>query len=161
MEKPKLVVPFKRSYRPLAVKDALGCLFELRSVTLTKEGLRVLVEVINTDADVRKVAFYDYSFPQSWTRTKIQDESGSYYEPDQAFAWQGAQKRTMMEIDSHGRGVEIQQQASVTMELFFKTIPAKVKIVKINLHPFIYYQSGRSQTWQEFDLTLPDMRIRR
>jgi len=161
MEKPKLVVPFKRSYRPLAVKDALGCLFELRSVTLTKEGLRVLVEVINTDADVRKVAFYDYSFPQSWTRTKIQDESGSYYEPDQAFAWQGAQKRTMMEIDSHGRGVEIQQQASVTMELFFKTIPAKVKIVKINLHPFIYYQSGRSQTWQEFDLALPDMRIRR
>ena len=160
-EKPKPVVPFKRSYRPLAVKNALGCLFELRSVTLTKEGLRILVEVINTDADVRKVAFYDYSFPQSWTRTKIQDESGTYYEPDQAFAWQGAQKRTMLEIDSRGRGVEIQQKASATVELFFKTIPAKVKIVKINLHPFIYYQSGRSQTWQEFDLALPDMRIRR
>ena len=160
-EKPKPVVPFKRSYRPLAVKDALGCLFELRSVTLTKEGLRILVEVFNTDADVRKVAFYDYSFPQSWTRTKIQDESGTYYEPDQAFAWQGAQKRTMLEIDSRGRGVEIQQKASATVELFFKTIPAKVKIVKINLHPFIYYQSGRSQTWQEFDLALPDMRIRR
>jgi hypothetical protein len=159
--KPRPVVPFKRSYRPLAVKDALGCLFELRSVTLTKEGLRILVEVINTDADVRKVAFYDYSFPQSWTRTKIQDESGSYYEPDQAFAWQGDQKRTMLEIDSRGRGVEIPQKASATMELFFKTIPAKVKIVKINLHPFIYYQSGRSQTWQEFDLALPDMRIRR
>jgi hypothetical protein len=161
IEKPGPAALFKRGYRPLAVKDALGCLFELRSVTLTKEGLSVLFEVINTVADARKVAFYDYSFPRSWTRTKIQDESGSYYEPDQAFAWQGAQKRTMMEIDRHGRGVEIKQQASTTMELVFKTIPAKVKIVKIKLHPFIYLQSGRSETWQEFDLDMPDMHIRR
>jgi hypothetical protein len=157
----KKIPPFKRTYRPLAVKDALGCFFELRNVTLTKEGLRILVEVINTDADVRKVAFYDSSFPKSWPRTKIYDEAGTSYEPDQAFVWQGAQKRTMMEIDNRGRGVEIQQQTSVTMELLFKNIPAKVKTIKINLHPFIYYQNGRSQTWQEFDLKMPDMRFKR
>jgi hypothetical protein len=47
------------------------------------------------------------------------------------------------------------------MELIFKNIPAKVKTVKINLHPFIYYQNGRRETWQEFDMNMPDMHLRR
>ncbi|MCK7506861.1 MAG: hypothetical protein MZV70_24235 [Desulfobacterales bacterium] len=55
----KVIPPFQRTYHPLAVKDALGCLFELRSVSVSKDGLSVLVEVINTDKDPRKVAFYD------------------------------------------------------------------------------------------------------
>jgi hypothetical protein len=158
-EKAKTIAPFNRNYRPLATKDALGCFFDLRSVSMTKDGLSLLVEVINTDAEPRKVAFYDYSFPRSWTRSKIYDEAEKYYEPSQAYAWQGTQKRSMMEIDSHGRGIEIQPQTSVTMELIFKNVPANIRTFKVNLHPFIYYYSGRSQTWREFDLPLPNMRM--
>ena len=157
----KPLPPFKRTYRPLAVKDALGCLFELRSVNHIKEGLRVLVEVINTDAELRKVAFYDHSFPSNWPRSKIVDDSQKHHQPDVAYVWQGAQKRTMMEIDSRGRGVEIQPQTSVTMELIFKNIPSTVKIIRIDLHPFIYYSSGgRRETYQEFDLSMPEIRLR-
>ncbi|MDP2855388.1 MAG: hypothetical protein Q8O28_14210 [Smithellaceae bacterium] len=154
----KRIPPFKRTYRPLAVKDALGCLFELRSVNASKDGLRVLVEVINTDKEPRKVAFYDDKFG-SWPRSNVFSETGNAYPTTQAYVWQGAQKKTMAEIDSRGRGVEIQPQTSVTMELIFKNIPANVKTVKINLHPFIYY--GSRETWQEFDLKMPEMRLQR
>jgi hypothetical protein len=156
---PKTIPSFKRTYRPLAVKDAMGVLFELRSVNNSKEGVRVLVEVINMDKETRKVAFYDYSFPSSWPRSRIVDEAQKYHEPDRAYVWQGAQKKTMQEIDSRGHGVEIQPQTSVTIELIFKSIPAKVRNIKINLHPFIYY--GYRESWQEFDLKMPDMRLRR
>lgn len=126
-----------------------------------KKVFASLVEVINTDPEIRKVAFYDESFSRSWPRSKVRDGAGNSYDPVQAYVWQGAQKKLMMEIDSRGRGVEIQTQTSATMELIFKNIPANVKTVKINLHPFIYYQSGRRETWQEFDLIMPDMRLRR
>ncbi|MEE9911406.1 MAG: hypothetical protein K4571_06750 [Deltaproteobacteria bacterium] len=158
---PKPVVPFKRTYRPLASQDALGCLFEIRSINTTQDGLRVLVEVINTHPEMRKVAFYDESFPRSWPRSRVHADAGNACDPAQAYVWQGAQKKLMMEIDSRGRGVEIPSQTSVTMELIFKSIPANVKTVGINLHPFIYYQNGRRETWQEFDLKMPDMRLRR
>ncbi len=154
----KKIPPFKRTYRPLAVKDALGCLFELRSVNVSKDGLRVLVEVINTDKEPRKVAFYDDKFG-SWPRSNVFSETGNVYPTTQAYVWQGAQKKTMAEIDSRGRGVEIQPQTSVTMELIFKNIPANVKTIKINLHPFIYY--GARETWQEFDLKMPETRLLR
>lgn len=158
---PKVIAPFKRSYRPLAVKDALGCAFELRSATLTQEGLRVLVEVINLDTEVRKVAFYDDRFG-SWPRSKVFDEAENAYLTSDAYVWQGSEKKLMVEIDGRGRGVEIQPQTSVTMELIFKDIPNTAKKVKIQLHPFIYhYPGGRRETWQEFDLDLPVMTIRR
>jgi hypothetical protein len=64
-------------------------------------------------------------------------------------------------LDIGRRGVEIQPQTSITMELIFKNIPNNVKTVKINLHPFIYYKSFYRPTWQEFDLNMPDMRLRR
>ena len=152
------ILPFKRTYRPLAVKDALGCLFELRNANVSKDGLRVLVEVINMDKEPRKVAFYDDKFG-SWPRSNVFDETGKAYPTTQAYVWQGAQKKTMAEIDSRGRGVEIKPQTSVTVELIFKNIPANVKTVKIHLHPFIYY--GSRETWQEFDLKMPEMRLRR
>ncbi len=158
---PKPIAPFKRTYRPLAVKDALGCLFELRSVNFSQDGLRVIVEVINTDPTMRKVAFYDETFPRSWPRSKVRAESANACDPAHAYVWQGAQKKPMMEIDSRGRGIEIEPQTSVTMELIFKNIPSHAKTVGINLHPFIYFQSGRRETWQEFDLKMPDMRLRR
>jgi hypothetical protein len=156
----KAIPPFKRAYRPLAVKDALGCSFELRSANITQEGIRVLVEVVNLDVESRKVAFYDDKFG-SWPRSSIHDEAGKQYLTSLAYVWQGSKKALMWDIDSRGRGVEIQPQTSVTMELIFKNIPAKVKTVKINLHPFIYYQNGRRETWQEFDLNMPDMHLRR
>jgi len=156
----KPVAPFKRTYRPLAVKDALGCSFELRNVTSTQEGVRVLVEVINLDKEMRKVAFYDDKFG-SWPRSKIYDEAGKYYYTSLAFVWQGAKKTLMLDLDRNGRGVEIQPQTSVTMELIFKSIPTNVKKIKLVLHPFVYTYSGRRETWQEFDWNLPEMPIRR
>jgi len=90
---PKPVVAFKRTYRPLAVKDALGCLFELRSIGVTQDGLRILVEVINTDPAIRKVAFYDESFPKSWPRSRVSAESADSCDPAHAYVWQGAQKK--------------------------------------------------------------------
>lgn len=154
----KNIAPFQRTYRPLAVKDALGCLFELRTANISKEGLRLLVEVVNTDKEPRKVAFYDDQFG-SWAKSSVLDENGNTYRTTQAYVWRGSQKKSMMEIDRRGRGVEIKPQTSVTMELIFKNIPDKVKTVKINLHPFIYY--GYRETWREFDLKMPDIRLRR
>ena len=154
----KVIPPFQRTYHPLAVKDALGCLFELRSVSVSKDGLSVLVEVINTDKDPRKVAFYDAKFG-SWNKSKIYDEAGNAYPTALSYVWQGSQKNLMLDIGR--RGVEIQPQTSITMELIFKNIPNNVKTVKINLHPFIYYKSFYRPTWQEFDLNMPDMRLRR
>jgi len=74
---------------------------------------------------------------------------------------QGSHKKRMLEIDRRGRGVEIQPQTSVTMEFLFKNIPSGVKVVKIHLHPFIYYWSGIRETWREFDLKMPEMRLKR
>jgi hypothetical protein len=159
-EKPKPVVPFKRHYKPLAVRDALGCLFELRSVTMVKQDIRVLVEVINTDEASRKVAFYDDKF-STWNRSTLLDEKNNKYLTNEAYAWQGSQKRLMVDIDSRGRGVEIQPQTSVTIELIFKNIPANVKLIKIHLNPFIYYRGGFRETWEEFDLKMPEMRLKR
>ena len=155
------VPPFKRSYRPLAVKDALNCYFELRSVNPSREGLRIVFEVVNLDQETRKVAFYDRSFPASWPRSKLTDDAQQSHDPDIAYAWQGAEKKTMQEIDVRGRGVEIQPQTSATMELIFKNLPANTRIVKIQLHPFIYTYSGRREAWQEFELEMPEMRLRR
>jgi hypothetical protein len=150
-EKSKAVAPFKRKYVPLATKDALGCLFDLRSVSMTKDGLQVIIEVVNTHEEVRKVAFYDAKFPTSWTRSRIYDTSNKYYETTMAYVLRGSQKILMYEIDSRGRGIEIQPQTSVTMGLIFKNVPANTKT--INLHPFIYYGGGWK--WQEFDLPIP------
>ncbi len=155
----KAIPPFKRAYRPVAVKDALGCSFELRSANLTQEGLRVLVEVVNLDKELRNVAFYD-EYWRSWPRSKLLDEAGTIYYNTHTYVWQGSQKKLTSEIDRR-RGVDIQPQTSLTMELIFKNIPENVKTVKIVLHPFIYYSTGRRETWQEFDLTMADMRIRR
>ena len=91
----KAVIPFKRNYRPLATKDALGCLFDLRSVSRMKDGVRVVLEVINTDKDSRSIAFYDERFSSSWTRSKMYDESNKYYDTTQASVLQGNQKRLM------------------------------------------------------------------
>jgi hypothetical protein len=151
---------FKRTYRPLAVRDALGCLFELRSVNIMKEGISVMVEVINMDKELRKVAFYDDQFG-SWTKSKIFDEAENAYSSAQVYVWRGSQKKRMLEVSPRGRGVNIQPKTSITMELIFKNIPVHVKTVMINLHPFIYYQSGIRETWREFDLKIPDMRLRR
>ena len=156
----KPLPPFKRTYRPLAVKDALEFSFELRSASLTSEGVRVVVEVVNLGKEPRKVAFYDDKFG-SWPRSKLYDEAGKYYHTNQAFIWQGSKKNLMMDIDRNGRGLEIQPQTSSTMELIFHNIPGNVKRIKIVLHPFIYTYSGRRESWQEFDLNLPEMPIRR
>ena len=159
-DKSKPVVPrFKRTYKTLAVKGALGCLFELRAVTITRDGLRVLVEVVNNDETPRKVAFYDDKFG-TWTRSRIQDEKGKSYPANEAYAWQGSRKTLMIDIDRRGRGIEIQPQTSVTVELVFKHLPRQAKKIKIHLHPFIYYQTGWRETWQEFDLELPEMRLK-
>ncbi len=150
--------PFHRSYRPLATASALGCFFDLRSVRMTKDGIQLRLEVINTDAEVRSVAFYDERFGR-WPKSKIYDESGKYYEPAQASIISDTKTTLMYDIDSRGRGITIQPQTSVTMDLIFANIPANVRTIKINLHPFIYYPSGRSQTWQEFDLAIPGVRL--
>jgi hypothetical protein len=152
------VLPFQRSYQPIATANALGCLFDLRSVRVTKEGIQVQLVIINTDADVRSVAFYDERFG-NWTRSRIYDESDKYYAAAQAYVFQDNKKTLMYDIDSRGRGVAIEPQRSVAMELNFTDIPTNVRTVKINLHPFIYYRRGWSQTWQEFDLPLPGIRL--
>jgi len=149
-EKVKTIAPFKRNYKYLATKDALGCLFDLRSISRTKDGLQVIIEVVNTDAEARKVAFYDEKFG-SWPRSKIFDSSDKYYETGIAYVLRGSQKTLMYEIDSRGRGIEIAPQTSVTMGLIFKNVPANIKT--LNLHPFIYY--GNRWSWQEFDLPMP------
>ena len=158
-EKAKTVIPFKRKYRPLATKDALGCLFDLRSVSMTKDGLQIIVEVINTDEAIRKVAFYDDKFPKTWPRSRIYDTSNKYYETTKAYILRGSQKTMIYDIDSSGHGIEIQPQTSVTMGLIFKNVPANIKTIKVNLHPFIYYSGGFLQSWKEFDLPMSNMRI--
>ena len=65
----------------------------------------------------------------------------------------------MYDIDSRGRGIEIQPQKSVTMELIFKSVPSNIRTLKLNLHPFIYYGGGFMQSWQEFDLVMTNIRM--
>lgn len=149
-DKVKTVASYKRNYKYLATKDALGCLFDLRSISRTQDGLQVIIEVVNTDAEARKVAFYDEKFG-SWPRSRIFDSSDKYYETGIAFVLRGSQKTLMYEIDSRGRGVEIAPQTSVTIGLIFKNVPSNLKT--LNLHPFIYY--GSRWSWQEFDLPMP------
>jgi hypothetical protein len=156
-EKAKTVATFKRNYRPLATKDAMGCLFDLRSVSMTKNGLQVIVDVINTNEAIRKVVFYDQKFPTSWTRSRIYDAANKYYETTVSYVLQGSQKTMMYDIDNSGRGIEIQPQKSVTMGLIFKNVPANIKTMRVNLHPFIYY--GGIWSWKEFDLPMPNIRI--
>lgn len=156
-EKP-MAAPFQRGYRPLATINALECLFDLRSVQVTKHGINVRLEVINTAAEVRSVAFYDERFG-NWNKSKIFDESNKYYQATHAYVIQGTQKKQMYEINSRGRGIAIQPQTAVSMELTFANVPANVKTIKINLHPFIYYNRGWFPTWQEFDLALPAIHI--
>ena len=156
----KVIPPFKRTYQPLAVKNVLGCSFELRSVNSSADGVRVTVEVVNLDTESKKVAFYDDRFG-NWSRSTLLDEAGVSYHTTNAYVWQGSNKILMFDLDRRGRGMEIQPQTSTTMELFFKNIPVKVRTVKINLHPFIYYKSAWRETWQEFNLNIPDIRIRR
>jgi hypothetical protein len=158
-EKAKTVALFKRKYRPLATKDALGCLFDLRSVSMTKDGLQVSVDVINTNEAIRKVAFYDEKFPTTWSRSRIYDASNKYYETTKAYVLQRSQKTMMYDIDSGGHGIEIQPQTSVTIGLIFKKVPANIKLLKVNLHPFIYYDGGFTESWKEFDLSMPNIRI--
>ncbi|PKN67782.1 MAG: hypothetical protein CVU54_16485 [Deltaproteobacteria bacterium HGW-Deltaproteobacteria-12] len=149
---------FSRSYQPIATANALGCLFDLRSVRVSKDGIQVRLEVINTDADVRSVAFYDERFG-NWTKSRIYDESDKYYLTAQAYVIQDNIKTLMYDLDRRGRGIAIEPNKSVSMELNFTGIPANVKTIKINLHPFIYYRRGWGQTWQEFDLALPSLRL--
>jgi hypothetical protein len=157
-EKTITVPPFQRNYQPLATVEALGCLFDLRNVRVIKDGLHIMIEVINTDAAVRSVAFYDERFGR-WAKSRIYDESDKYYDTTSAFVIKDNQRTMMYDIDSRGRGVAIPPQTSMTMELIFANIPANTKTVKIHLHPFIYYPRGWGQTWQEFDLPITPIRL--
>ena len=107
---------------------------------------------------MRSVAFYDERFGR-WTKSRIYDESNKYYDTTNAYVIKDNQRTLMYDIDSRGRGIAIQPQTSMTMELIFTNIPANTKTVKINLHPFIYYPRGWTQTWQEFDLFIPGIRL--
>jgi hypothetical protein len=151
-------LPFSRSYQPVATANALGCLFDIRSVRVSKDGIQVRLEVINTDAEVRSVAFYDERFG-NWAKSMIYDEADKYYVTAQAYVIEGNKKTLMYDIDRRGRGIAIEPNKSVSMELNFTDVPANVRTVKINLHPFIYYRRGWGQTWQEFDLPLPGIRL--
>ena len=156
-KKPR-IYPSQRSYQPVATANALGCLFDIRSVRVSKDGIQVRLEVINTDADVRSVAFYDERFG-NWAKSMIYDEADKYYVTAQAYVIQDNKKTLMYDIDRRGRGIAIEPNKSVSMELNFTDVPANVRTVKINLHPFIYYRRGWGQTWQEFDLPLPGIRL--
>lgn len=153
-----MTAPFQRNYRPLATTNALECLFDLRSVQVTKYGIHVRLEVINTATEVRSVAFYDERFG-NWNKSKIFDESDKYYPATHAYVLQGTQKKQMYEINSRGRGIAIQPHTAVSMELIFANVPANVRTIKINLHPFIYYNKGWFSTWQEFDLAIPGIHL--
>ncbi|MEN6374316.1 MAG: hypothetical protein ABFD75_05955 [Smithella sp.] len=150
--------PFERDYQPLASTNALECIFDIRSVQFSKDGLYVLIEVINTSTDVRSVAFYDENFGR-WTKSLIYDETNKYYPTKRAYLVQGTKKTLMYDLDRRGRGFTIQPQTSMVVELTFVNIPADVKTIKLNLHPFIYYNRGWLPTWQEFDLAIPDIHL--
>ncbi len=149
---------FQRDYRPLASVNALGCVFDIRNVRLLKDGIHIWLVVINTAAEERSVAFYDDRFGR-WTKSRIYDGTDKYYTTTQASVIKDDQKKLMYDIDSRGRGISIEPQRAVAMELYFSGIPANVKTIKINLHPFIYYKSGWRQTWQEFDLPVSNIHL--
>ena len=153
-----IALPFQRDYHPLATTNALGCVFDLRNVQQINNNIHILIEVINTSTDARSVAFYDENFG-GWHKSLIYDETNKYYPTSRAYLVQGNKKTLMYNIDRRGRGVSIQPQTSITMELTFINIPANIRTIKINLHPFIYYKRGWLPTWQEFDLAIPNIQL--
>ncbi len=157
-KKAAIAPPFQRGYHPLATANALGCIFDLQSIRRINDDIQVLLEVINTSPDVRSVAFYDEHFGR-WNKSLIYDEANKYYPTKSACLLQGTQKTLMYDLDRRGRGITIQPQTSTVIELTFANIPADVKTIKLNLHPFIYYKSGWRPTWQEFDLAIPNIQL--
>ncbi|MEN6621101.1 MAG: hypothetical protein ABFD50_06105, partial [Smithella sp.] len=155
---PVITPSFQRDYHPITTTNALGCVFDIRSVRFLNDGIHVWLVVVNTASDERSVAFYDDRFGR-WNRSRIYDDNGKYYPATQAYVIKDDQKKLMYEIDSRGRGISIQPQRAVAMELNFSNIPLNIKTVKINLHPFIYYKNGWRQTWQEFDLPVANINL--
>lgn len=149
---------FQRDYHPLKTTDALGCVFDIQSIRLLKDGIHIRIVVTNSAPEERSVAFYDDRFGR-WNRSKIYDETNKYYATTQAYVIKDNQKKLMYDIDSRGRGISIQPRRAVAMELNFSNVPANIRTVKLNLHPFIYYKNGWRQTWQEFDLPIPNINL--
>jgi hypothetical protein len=151
--------PVKRNPKALGSAEAKDVLFEIISIKVSGDEIKVLVDVTNLTEDSRNVALYDEAF--RWSKSKLIDPTGKEHVVSQVVFWKGDQKTSM--YDAGSRGVPVEARATHTVQLLFKKTPSNLKMIKkLTLHPFIYWRRVFGiWTWQEEDLVFQDLRISR
>ena len=161
--------PLKKGYPVLAAAELKGCLFELKSATLTGNEVHMLIEITNREKEAaRSVALYDANY--GWSKSTIAGEGGTSYDVSEVLFLQGDKKTSMSEVGKYG--IEIGAQGSATAKLIFKNVPATTRtVITLNLHPFVYFPrrlaggfgvgKGIGYTWEEGNLPMAGIRLTR
>jgi len=151
--------PIRKAYPVLASAEMKDCLFELTNANLNRDEVHITLQVTNRDTkQKRSVALYDANY--RWNKSTLLDETGKSYDVSEVLIWQGDKKTTMYEAGRYG--IEIDPQATVTVKLIFKKVPATLRTIKtLNLHPFVYFPRAIGSSWQEGTLPLSGIRLTR
>ena len=154
---PAKPAPPRRSSAAIASAETDAFLFELTSVKMAGGELTFLIDATNKTDGARHLALYDQS--SRYTRSTLIDETGKTHEVKQVNLWQGDRKTSAQEAH---RGIPVESNHQVTVEMIFKEIPPATQVVKLlNLHPYTATRMVWVFKWNETDAPFKNIRIRR
>lgn len=145
-----------RSSKAIASAETDAFLFELMSVKMSGGELTFLIDAVNKTERGRYLAVYDQSSRN--TKSTLTDETGKSHEVKQVYLWEGDRKTSAYDAS---RGIYVESNQSVTVEMIFKEIPPATQVVKLlNLHPYTAIRLVIYK-WSETDLPFKDIRVRK
>jgi hypothetical protein len=91
-------------------------------------------------------------------KSTLIDGTGKSHEVKQVFLWEGERKTSASDA---GRGMPVESNRSVTVEMIFKGIPPATKVIKsLNLHSYTAIRLIVFK-WSEADLSFKNIGIRK
>ena len=161
-EKRPLSEPTKTAAAPRTNSKAIASaetddfLFELTSVKMVGGELTFLIDAVNKTDRGRYIAVYDQSSRN--TKSTLIDETGKSHQVKQVYLWEGDRKTS---AEAAYRGIPVESNQSVTVEMIFREIPPATQVVKLlNLHPYTAIRLVIYK-WRETDVPFKDIRVRR
>ena len=149
-------VPAVAETRSTQSAEALGFLFKLDKVSRSGKDLSFFVAATNRSGYILYLAFYDES--SGYARSTLSARSDAQQQVNQVFLWQGRQKTPAAEAY---RGVAVQPNDTVTVELIFKEAAAGTAMIpRLNLLPSVGTRSFiRTYSWRSEEVPFKNISV--
>jgi hypothetical protein len=136
--------------------EALGFLFKLDKVSRSGKDLSFFFAATNRAGYIQYLAFYDES--SGYARSTLATRADARQPVNQVFLWQGRQKTAA--ADAY-RGIAIEPNGSVTVELIFKEAAVGTPVVsRLNLLPSVGTRSIiRTYSWHSEEVPFKNINV--